>query len=186
MASDTKAQLRRFVGCRVFWTAIGCIIAYFVLGLALPEQPFLELIRILQATTAIVVVIAFSADAWESITSKDTDRTDSIVLGIFLQHVSLFWIGFWLLLYRLSGRPEWMLNTLFFGFWGGWLSSLAALLHVWAPGVLRRVDNDAEVPTARLRAVGVAAALGVFGVLVVLATQPNARWLVESLRPWVR
>lgn len=186
MTNDTKARLRRFVGCRVFWTTVVCIIAYFALGFALPEQPFLELVRILQAVTAIVVVIAFSVDAWESLTSETTDRTDSIVIGIFLQHVSLFWIGFWLLLYRLSGRPEWMLNTLFFGFWGGWLSSLAALLHVWAPGVLRRADSEGEIPPSRLRAVSLAAALGVFGVLVVLATQPNARWLVESIRPWVK
>jgi hypothetical protein len=186
MTSDTKTRFRRFIGCRVFWTTIICIVVYFILGFSLPEQPFLELVRILQATTSIVVAIAFSADAWESLTSEKADKTDSIVIGIFLQHVCLFWIGFWLLLYRLSMRPEWMLNTLFFGFWGGWLSSLAALLHVWAPGVLRRADNEDEVPTSRLRAVSLAAALGVFGTLVVLATQPNARWLVESIRPWVR
>lgn len=186
MTSNAKIRLRRFVGCRVFWTTITCIVAFFILGFTLPEQPFLELVRILQATTSIVVAIAFSADAWESLTSEKEDTTDSIVIGIFLQHVSLFWVGFWLLLYRLSGRPEWMINTLFFGFWGGWLSSIAALLHVWAPGVLRRLGNEDEVPTARLRAVGVATAIGVFGILVVLATQPNAQWLVELIRPYVR
>ena len=162
---------------------------YFLLGFMLPRQPFLELIRIVMAAAALIAAISFSADAWQSVTSEEKHPTDSLVVGVFLQHTSLFWIAFWLLMYRLSGpigeRSEWMLNTLSFGFLGGWLSSIASLLHVWAPGVLRKTDPEAEIPSARLRAVGLAAALGVFGILWVLAAQPNARDIIERIRPWV-
>jgi hypothetical protein len=106
-----KAKLRRFLGCRAFWTAIVCTLSYVVL--------------------------------------------------------------------------EWMLQLVSFGFLSGWMAALANILMVWAPGVLRRAGQDAEVPPARLRAVGLAAALGLFGALVVLASQPNAAWLVERIRPWL-
>lgn len=187
MKTNTKARLRRFAGCRVFWVTIACILIYVALASTLPTQPFLEFVRILQATTAIIVAVAFSADAWDALTAdeNEADPTDSLVIAAFIQHLALFFTGFWLLLYRLADRPSWMLDVLAFGFVSGWLSSLASILTVWAPGVLRSGGRAAEIPPARLRMVGVAAAVGVFATLVVLATQPNAQWIVDNLRPWV-
>jgi hypothetical protein len=175
----------RALRCRALWVGMAALASYVVLGAVLPTQPFLEFVRIVMATAAVITAVAYGAEAWESATTERSDQTDSIVIGIFLQHFTLAFTGVWLLLYRLAGRPEWMLNTLVFGFVSGWLSALASSLHVWAPGVLRRTPETGEVPSVRLRAVGIAAALGVFATLVVLATQPNAIWLVESMRPWV-
>lgn len=187
MQAKLKARLKRIVCSRALWVTVVCLAAYVILGLTLPLQPFLELVRIFQATTALVAVVAFSADAWESLTSKDEsdEPTNSLIIGVFLQHVAMFWTGVWLLLYRLAEHPEWMLNVLLFGFMSGWLSSIAAVLHVWAPGVLRSPCHDATVPPLRLRMAGLAAALGMFGVLVVLATRPNASRIVEALHPWI-
>jgi hypothetical protein len=176
----------RFSRCRALWVGIAAAAVYVLLGAVLPAQPFLEFVRIVMATAAVIASVAYSAEAWESATTERADQTDSIVIGIFLQHFTLAFTGIYLLLYRLAGRPEWMLNTLTFGFVSGWLSALASFLHVWAPGVLRRTPETGEVPSARLRAVGFVAAVGMFATLVVLATQPNAVWIVESIRPWVR
>src|SRR5215207_2772529 len=185
MKNDTRARWRRFFTCRVLWVSVACIVLYAILAAFMPRQPFLEFVRILQAVTGIVVVIAFSADAWESLVSEESDKTDGLVIGAFLQHITICTTGIWLLLYRLADRPTWMLDVLFFAFFSGWLSSIASILHVIAPGVLRKADTEAEVPPARLRAVGFAAAAGATVALIVLAAQPNVVWLVESLRPWI-
>jgi len=159
---------------------------YAILAAFMPRQPFLEFVRIFQAVAGVVVVIAFSADAWDSMTSERPDRTDGLIIGAWLQHICVCITGVWLLLYRLADRPTWMLDVLFFAFFSGWLSSLASILHVAAPGVLRKADHqDIEVPPARLRAVGLVASIGVAATLIVLASQPNVLWLVESLRPYI-
>lgn len=171
---------------RALWVTVSFVLAYVVLAAALPTQPFLEFVRILQATAAIIVVVAFSGDAWDSVTRDKPDRSDALIVGVFLQHVSIFVTGIWLLLYRLGGREDWMLNLMWFGLLSGWLSIVASFLHVYPVGVLRSGDSGEEVPPARLRMVGIAAAVGVFAILVVLATQPNVRGLLEMARPWMR
>jgi hypothetical protein len=186
MKTETKAKFRRFFRCRVFWITVAVLVGYSILGWLLPRQPFLEFIRILAATTSLVVAVSFSADAWESVTAEEPDRTDSLVVGIFLLSVSGFITNFWLLLFRLADTPDWMLHILTWGFGSAMIAAIGNVLHVWAPGVLRKSPDGEDVPPARLRAVGVAAALGVFATLVVLATQPNAVWLVEAMRPYLR
>jgi hypothetical protein len=186
MQTETRARFRRFFRCQVLWISVAILVAYIVLALLIPRQPFLEFIRILAATSSLVVAVSFSADAWESITAEKPDRTDSLVVGIFLLAVSGFSTNFWLLFYRLAERPDWMLHILAWGFLSATLATIGNVLHVWAPGVLRKDPDGLEVPPARLRAVGVAAALGVFATLIVLASQPNAAWIVEALRPYLR
>lgn len=186
MKAETKLKLQRFVGCRVFWTSVFLTGAYVLLAYSLPTQAFLELVRIMAATTSLIVAVSYSVDAWESVTAEQPDRTDSLVIGIFLMAVSGFVTNFWLLMYRLAERQEWMLNLLTFGFLSAWLAAFAAVLQVWAPGVLRKSADGEDVPPARLRAVGLAASIGVFAALVVLASQPNIIWVVEGLRPWLR
>lgn len=186
MDNEMRTRLLRFFNWRTFWCALTATIAYVVLAVSLPLQPFLEFIRILQATAACLVVVAFSGDAWESLTREKPEHSDSLIIGIFLQHVAIFWTGFWLLLYRLSGRQEWMLNQLWFGFAAGWLSSAASFLHIYPAGVLRPGDGIDEVPPARLRMAGVVAASGVFAILIVLATQPDVRGVLDWARAWLK
>jgi len=170
----------------MFWVSVSCIALYTVLAAFMPRQPFLEFVRILQAVSAVVVVIAFSQDAWEAVTAEESDKTDGIIIGAFLQHITICVTGIWLLLYRLADRPTWMLDVLFFAFFSGWLSSIASTLFVVAPGVLRKDDSqNIEIPPARLRAVGFVTSIGVAATLIVLASQPNVAWLVESLRPYL-
>jgi hypothetical protein len=179
-------RFRRFFACKTFWITVLVIVLYSILGAILPRQPFMEFIRILAATTSLVVAVSFSSDAWQSITAEKPDRTDSLVVGIFLLAVSGVISNVWLLLFRLAERPDWMLHVLTWGFGSAMIATIGNVLHVWAPGVLRKDPDGDDVPPARLRAVGVAAAIGVFATLVVLATQPNAVWIVEELRPWLK
>jgi len=181
-----RQQWKQFLGCRVLWIGIIWLVLFLALAKSLPEQPFLEFVRIVAATTSFVVAVAFSKAAWESVSSDESDSTDSLAIGIFLLAVSNFVTNVYLLLYRLAEQPAWMLNVYSFALFSGWLAAMAAVLHVWAPGVLRRGPNGDDVPPARLRTVGVVAAAGVFVTLFVLATQPNIIWLVEAMRPYLR
>lgn len=185
MGNDTRQRLARFFSRKVLWVAVCSVLGYVILASSLPTQPFLEFIRILQATAAVIVVVAFSGDAWESLTREHPERSDCLIIGSWLQHVSVFWTGFWLLAYRLGGRQDWMLNLMWWGFASAWLSALASTLYVYPVGVLRGGEGVEEIPPARLRIAGLFAAVGVFSILVVLATQPDVRGLLDIARPWM-
>jgi hypothetical protein len=185
MIVETRRRWLRFFTCPMFWTALSLTAVYVLLAVFMPVQPFLEFVRIAQATAAIIVVTAFSRDAWDSITRAKPEPADSLIIGIFLQAISIFVSGIWLLMYRLGGRQDWMLNLLGFGFLSGWLSAIASIMHVYPVGVLRAARDGDEVPPARLRAAGIAAAVGVCCILIVLATQPDVHEILDHARTWL-
>ena len=161
--------------------------AYWLLGAILPNQPFLEMIRVVQATVATAALVALSRGIWDALTRDDPDRADALLIGTGLTQTAFATMGFWLLLYRLAyaGDINWMLNTLIFGFVTAWMPALSSVLLLAVPGVIRRGPGGEEIPPPTLIGVGCVTGLGVLGVLVVLATQPNARALVEAMRPWL-
>jgi len=177
----------RLVEHRVVWISAVVAGAYWLAGAFLPTQPWLEIVRIVQATCATAALVALSGGIWDALRRHDPDRADALLIGTGLTQFAFATSGIWLLLYRLAYAPDipWMLSTLTFGFVAGWLPALASLLIIAVPGVLRRDAHGAEVPPATLIAVGCVAGAGVFAALVVLSIQPNALRVVEALRPWV-
>jgi hypothetical protein len=190
-------QFRSALRNRTLWVAVTAAVVYWLAGSLLPTQPFLETVRIAQGTFSTVALVALSRATWAALVNPEPDRADALTLTVALKELSGLVMGIWLLLFRLSaspvpctpecGRAVWMLDTLWFGFVTGWLPALSSLLLVTVPGVLRRDEETGEnVPPGLLVAVGCVVGLGLFAVLVVLATKPDARWLVEALRPWMR
>lgn len=177
----------RLIRNRILWVVAAASLIYWVGASLLPTQTFLEFVRIMQATMALVALVALSHAIWCALVTEDPDRADVLTLGVALKEFA-FWItGMWLLLFRLAERPEWMLNVDWFGFLSGWLPALSSLVLVATPGILIRDDKTGEsVPPLTLILVGTVAGLGLFATLAVLAIQPNAVWLVEHLRPWIR
>lgn len=183
--NGASSRVWRALTCPIMKLLVFSSFIYWALAYLMPVQTILELARILASTAAMIGAVSFAGEAWEVLSGKEKDRTDSLVVGIWLFSVCTVITNFWLLLYRLAGRPPEMLNVLTFGYLSGWLTSVACLLLVWAPGVLRRGEDGVPVPPSRLRAVGIATALGVFGTLIVLATQPSAILVWDTLRPWL-
>jgi hypothetical protein len=171
-------------------------LSYWAPGLFLSRQPFLEGVRILEATTSLVGLIAISLATWRAIARPDPDTGDALIIFAFLVELCATVAGFWLLLFRLSGdagvapapeaRALWMIDTLWFGFVTGWLPTIASVILVTVPGVLRDNPETGErVPPLLLITAGLVAGAGLLMTLIVLAARPDSRALVEAMRPWV-
>lgn len=187
-----SSSFKKFLQCRTLWAAIVFTAIYWLAATVLPTQPWLETVRIFQATGALVAIVAMSRAFWFAVTRTHPDMADVLTIAISLKEFAFLWTGCWLLLYRLAGndsghKPEWMLDVLTFGFVAGWIPALSSLLLVSTPGILRKDEATGEnVPPGILIATGAIAGLGLFLVLVVLALRPDAHNLVEAIRPYIR
>ena len=187
MSYSFKGILR----CRFLLAAIACVAIYALLTAVLPRQPWLEAVRIAQATAAMVALVALSYEFISSASSSSPDRVDAITISSWLKDFSFFWIGLWMLLFRLSAdtpdqRAFWMVDTAFYGFVGGFMPAIASAMVAFIPGVFRRdPETGQDAQPVRLLLAGLIAGLGLFGVLVVLAVKPDAHALVEAIRPWI-
>ena len=179
------------LSCKTLWVAVACIVTYCAGAAIFPGQPWLEAVRIAQATAAMVALVALGPAIWISAVRRAPDRVDALTIATGIKEFAFLWTGIWLLLYRLAGndsghKPEWMLDVLSFGFVAGWLPALSSLLLVAVPGVLRQDHETGDVPPSVLIMIGGIAGAGLFATLVVLAVRPDAHVLVEALRPWIR
>jgi hypothetical protein len=177
--------------CKALWFAIVSVLVYTIGVLAIPRQPWLEIVRIVQATLAMVALVALSSELWRSIKRRNPDRVDSLTISTGLKEFAFLWTGVWLLLWRLSGstmneRQDWLLDSALFGFLAGWVPSISSLLLITVPGVLRHDAVTGEnVPPIRLIAAGIIAGTGLFCVLVILATKPDVHGIIAALRTWI-
>lgn len=178
---------------RVLWVTVLTSIPYWAVGPFLPRLPFLEGVRVLQTTAALIGLIAISGAFWEVVKMRRPVREDWLVVSAWLMMSAFAVMGMWFLLYRLasdagiiSTSPHWMLHTLSFGFVTGWVPIVASALLVCVPGIRRDNPETGErVPPLLLIVAGLVAGAGVFATLLVLATRPDAKALVEAIRPWV-
>jgi hypothetical protein len=182
---------------RSLWIAITATVIFLVAGYCLPTQPFLEAVRIIQATTSLAALVAYSPGLFYALCRRDPDATDAIALTIGMMLVAFNAMGLWLLVFRLAaapemaqsdslGRPSWMLDTLSFAFITGWLPSIASVMLMTVPGVLRRSDDGEPPLPVLLITVGCVSGAGLLATLIVLATKPDTRWIVEALHPYIR
>jgi len=192
-ASDVTGMFRCVLASRVMWVTALTSIPYWLAGPFLPRQPFLEGVRILQATSSLIGLISISGAMWDVVRMRRPAREDWLVVSAWLMMSAFAAMGIWLLLFRLASdagvattSPAWMLHTLWFGFVTGWIPVVASALLVCVPGILRDNPETGErVPPLLLIIAGLVAGAGVFATLLVLATRPDAKALVEAIRPWV-
>jgi hypothetical protein len=183
-------SFRDVLRCKFLWAALACVGTYALASAVLPRQPWLETVRIVQATAALVALVAFSYEIWHSITRRRPDRVDALTVAAGLKEFSFLWIGIWLLLFRLSTddhgqRAYWMIDTAFFGLVGGWIPAVSSIMVAFIPGVFRSdPETGRDAQPIRLVLASIIAGTGLFAVLVVLAARPDAHALVDALRPW--
>ena len=184
-------SFKRLISCRFLWAAVACIGFYVICSAVFPRQPWLEATRIFQAAAALAAMVALAYEFFRSISREHPDRVDAITISSWLKDFSFFWIGLWMLLFRLSSEsPEtrafWMVDTAFYGFVGGFLPAVASTMVALIPGVFRAdPETGTDAQPAQLILAGVIAGIGMIGILVVLSIRPDAHSLIEALRPWV-
>jgi hypothetical protein len=172
-------MVRKFLASRSIRIATVCIVAFWVVLLIAPRNETIELLRITQASMAAAVAVAFSSLATYALLKIYPDRVEQMSMGVALGFFSSFGFGFWALLWRLAGKPDWMLESSVQAFWI-YLSILAGALHITAPGAV-----DGRIPRPNKIALGTAVGAGVLVFLLLLWTVPDLSQPMEAIRPYI-
>lgn len=172
--------MRMIVRSPIAWAALILVVLFILLKALLPQRLMLEVLRLLQTTMAIAVVTAYWPAALAIVRRGRADLGEHLILGIVLAFIGVALSGVWALLWRLSDEPAWMYQSDFNGFLV-YLSILACLLHITAPGAI-----DGRVPTRNWIALGMAAGAAFFAAGIILVSRPNARAIVDVLEHWLR
>jgi hypothetical protein len=172
--------VRRVIANPIILMASILFALYLVLASFIPPSPLLEHIRLLQMSTAIAVVIAYSPFAFSALReSRRPDRVQQLSMGILLGFLSIMLGGLWSYVWRTSGKPAWMYDSDVQGFII-WISILAAALHITAPGAI-----DGQIPKRNFIMLGCAVGIGVFLAGLTVSFNPDLRDIAAVIEPWL-
>lgn len=184
-------SFKRLISCRFLWASVVCVGTYAISAYTFPRQQWLEAVRILQAAAALSAMVALGREFFISVSREHPDRVDAITISSWIKDFSFFWIGLWLLLFRLSSdqiehRAYWMLDTAFLGFFSGFVPAIASAMVAFIPGVfLADPKTGQDAQPGHLILAGVIAGVGMIAILAVLTVRPDGHALVEAIRPFV-
>lgn len=164
---------------RTLWAALALFALYWALARLVPSGPLMEGLHAVRVALCLVVVAAYAPVCLEALASGRIGRVEQLSLGITLGWGATLCGGLWSLLWRLAGRPGWMVDSSLDGFLL-WVVTLSAVLHVTAPGAV-----DGTVPRRAWIVTGLALGAGALAAAVLLVRRPDVAGLVEFLRPWV-
>lgn len=133
--------------------------------------------RVLALGFYATVLYVYGPDAARAVMSG-TERTDFLVVGIWVSFLSHAGQSLYSVLYRLAPTP-WLLNSeivspivL--------LSVIGSVLHVGAPGAV-----DGRVPRRNRIALGSCVGVAVCLVAAILATRPDIGPMLDRVRPYI-
>jgi len=145
----------------------------FVWLFVVPNVVFASVALLTNATDLIVVLNFALVALWVGVCvaylppviiilmdDRPLDRADILALGIFCGGFSIVIIRTWSMIWRIMGKPEWLLESDIVSY-ALFTSVIAAVLHLAAPGGL----ND-RVPPRRWISIGISVAILVFAGLV--------------------
>ena len=163
------------------WLVGLALIAMFVItAIAVPNRPLTEALRIMQISVGSVVLFAYGVDAWAAARKRYLDHGEQLTLGICVGFAAVVFGGIWALLWRLAGQPAWMYNSDFNAFMA-FLVIIAGTLHITAPGAINGI-----VPRRNWIWWGCAVGLAVLVSTMILSLQPDVRWIVDGIEPFMR
>jgi hypothetical protein len=167
-------------GVRVIWAIAVIITAFVIFRVVAPADKILEELRIFQLSVGMMMAVSYGPEVWKILRGQRPAHGDLLILGVFLTGVGFVLQGVWFLLWRLGGKPNWMLDATGFAAIV-LLLVIAAVLHVLSPGAI-----GAKVPRRNLLWLGVAVGI-TFGLVTwIYATRPNATAIVDWLEPFFR
>jgi len=139
----------------------------------------IEFLRIMQFSLSAAVFSAYIADGVPLLFKAHASPTEYAALGISCKAISLFGFGVWMTLWRLAGKPDWMLDSIVQMVMIA-IGTAGALLLLGAP----RIDSRIPAPWVLRMAIGVGVGFAIFGF--VLVNQPKTDGFVKWMEPWAR
>lgn len=163
----------------LYLTALLLLIGYQTINAFVPNADMIVATRILAAGFYSAVVFAYAGDAWEAVRAPKPQKSDFLIVGIWLSFLSHLMQTIYAIIYRLADAPLWLLNAEVVPFIVG-ASILAAMLHIVATGAI-----EGEVPRRSQVALGIGVGMAVILVGAILATRPDIAPVIERTRPWI-
>ncbi|WP_232629176.1 hypothetical protein [Methylobacterium sp. Leaf118] len=163
----------------LYLTSLLLVVGYQTINVFVPNADMIVSTRILAAGIYSTVVYAYARDAWEAVRKPEPDKSDYLILGIWLSFVSHLAQTTYAIIYRLADAPKWLLNAEVVPFIVG-VSMVAAILHVAATGGIKE-----GVPRRSRVALGLGVGCAVIMVGAIIATRPDVAPVIERARPWI-
>lgn len=130
-------------------------------------------VQALRVAASLTIVIAYGMSIWEERGARIANSTHVFIFGIFMAFLGDLVAGSVSIGWRLVGKPDqWATHS----FWilGAWLTIIAALHHLVAPGVV-----DGRIPKRSAWLIGISVGIAAFIAAIVIALnvyQPAWWW----------
>jgi hypothetical protein len=159
--------------------ALFLFVVFFIAATIIPPKLLAEMVRVVHLSVVVAVLVSYGRIGFLAMFKRVQSGHDILAMGIVFSFSSHFLYGVWMLVWRLSGQPPWIINSDVTAFLVA-LSTVAGLCYLAAPGSI-----DGHVPPRnRLligSAFGCAFLLVAFSVLHPLDLGP----LADALKPWL-
>jgi len=162
----------------MYISALALVILYQCVNFFVPNADLILATRTLAAGFYATVLYVYGPDAWRALSTKEPQRSDFLIAGIWLSFASHLGQSVYSILYRLA-PSQWFLNSepvsfiVMFGI-------IAAIMHVSAPGGL-----NGTVPRRNRIALGLGVGVATITLALLLISRPDIAPLLERARPWI-
>jgi hypothetical protein len=171
-----------YLTSRVTWTAFVLLGAYFVATayIPVPNSTIYEVLHTLRVSAGLAVWVAYCEAALQAVRMSRPDHIRQLALGIVATQTGIVGAAIWGLLWRLGGKPDWMLESSMNGVWW-WITILGSVLHITAPGAI-----NGSIPTPNKIRLGIAIGTAVGAAMLIMVLRPDLRPIVDMMEPWFR
>ncbi len=169
----------RFRRSLVLLSALGLAVAYWIVAPFLPTNEQTEWLRVFMIVISGTGILICTRSFLAIIMKPAPVSAQQSVIGLFLILLGLFLGGIWLLLWRMTGFPEWMIKSDMNGFLL-YLLGLGAMFTVLA--VKTSDEGRARTDWRRVAIIlGVTLVLGIAVVHIRPDVRPVVEWLKDRV-----
>lgn len=162
------------------WLGGFIIFSYWLFAPLMPGEQLVEWLRSSQIIVSVIVAIAYMPSIVEILKERMPSQAQQLVLGIVVAWAGAAGNAGWFLLWRLAGKPEWMVGTASINGFFIWMMVVGGFLHLTAP---RSIEGT--FPRSNWVRIVVVLALSAALAVYMLSSPPDARGLAEWLRPYL-
>lgn len=162
------------------WAGTLVILSYWVFAPFARVEQLIEWLRSSQIVVSVIVTMIYTPTLIEILAVRLPSTAQQLVMGIVVAWAGAAGNSGWFLLWRLAGYPEWMVTD---SHWNGffvWMMIVGAFLHLTAP---RSIEGT--FPKSNWVWISVVLVLSFTLAIYMLTSPPDARELVEALRPYL-
>ncbi|MFB0491925.1 hypothetical protein ABIE45_004511 [Methylobacterium sp. OAE515] len=172
--------IRDVLFSRFFWLFVLLTIGFGLVAHATPPDDLGECVRVFILSAAAIALVTYWPNAMRAIAGRRwPDPSNRGVMGVFLLAIGSVGTGIFGGLWRFGGFQNFVVNNAV-NYYFITLAGVGFMLMVSAPNLF----GEGVPPKERIL-LGSKWVIALSLVLVLALTQPDLRWLVEKLRPWL-